>query len=217
MKYLMSAFLFSFLFATCLNTTKEDSNGLTAPPTQLPGSEGITSTVTVVDTLTGRPMLAEKPVNALSSAIGESPKRIIDQLMPKMTPPNPQTEQEKRVIRVLTQDLWAVWSLIRINDKPATRANQGTWFNFHEDGTYEYGFWDEPISGGTWHFDGKKAFLNLDSKLKGDDRQWKVQMGNGEQVMVWTGTERYTTTDISLKLEKFVNVPKTRAELGVRE
>ncbi len=217
MKYLISAFLFSFLFATCLKPSKDDPNNLTAPPTQTPGSEGITQTVTVVDTLTGRPMLAEKPINALSAAIGESPKKIIDQIPPKSTPPDPKTPQEERVVRVLTTDLWAVWSLIRINNKPATRANQGTWFKFKMDGTYEYGFWDEPISSGTWYFDGQKGMLNLDSKLKGDDRQWKLQMGNSEEVMVWVGTERFTTTDISLKLERFVNVPKTRAELGVRE
>ena len=42
-------------------------------------------------------------------------------------------------------------------------------------------------------------------------------MGHGEEVMVWVGTEKFTTTDISLKLERFVNVPKTRAELGVPE
>ena len=217
MKYLIFSFVFSFLFSTCMKKPGEDPNAVTAPPQQKPGSDGIMTTTMVLDTLTGKPKVVEKPVNALSSAIGDSPKKVTDPISPVLIPPDPKTDQEERVHRVLTSDYWVVWSLIRIKDVPATRANQGAWFQFNKDGTYQYGFWDKPISTGTWHFDGRKGFLNLDSKLKGDDRQWKVQMGNGEQVMVWVGTEKYHTTDISLKLERFVNIPKTRAELGLPE
>ena len=218
MKFLITACFFSLIFATCQNKPQEDpSNTTTAPPTQLPQTEGITTTTMVVDTMTGRPVMGEKPIQALSSAIGDNPKRIVDEIAPVLIPPNPTTAQEQRVHRVLTTELWAVWSLIRIKKVKETRANQGAWYKFSPDGTYEYGFWDEPISTGTWSFEGDKGLLNLDSKLKGDDRQWKVQMASSEDVMVWVGTERFHTTDISLKLERFANVPKTRAELGVTE
>ena len=217
MKYLLFGCLLSFTFFSCFNNQASDPNAVTAPPPETPGSEGITTTKMVLDSLTGRPTLAEKPINALSTAIGENPKKIADPIKPKLTPPNPRTAQEERVNRVLTTELWAVWSLIRIKRMPETRVNQGAWFKFKKDGTYEYGFWDEPISTGTWHFDGANALLNLDSKLKGDDRQWKLQMASTEDVMVWTGTEKFQTTDITLKLHRFYNVPKTRAELGVSE
>ena len=218
MKFLITACLFSFIFATCQNKPQESTTDTTtAPPTQLPQTEGITTTSMIIDTLTGRPVMVEKPINALSASIGENPKRIVDPIEPVLIPPNPVTAQEQRVHRVLTTELWAVWSLIRIKKAKETRENQGAWFKFDPDGTYEYGFWDEPISTGTWYFDGTKGLLDLDSKMKGDDRQWKVQMASSEDVMVWVGTQKYATTDISMKLERFANVPKTRAELGVRE
>ena len=217
MKYLIAVIFTSLFIGSCIKPNQNDPNATTTPPDQVPSTEGITEIVTVIDTLTGKPILSEKPVNALSSAISPTPKKIVDPVPPVSTPPDPKTDQEKRVVRVLTTDLWAVWSLIRIKRQPETRINQGAWFKFNTDGTYEYGYWEEPISTGTWFFDGPKGLLNLDSKLKGDDRQWKLQMGHGEEVMVWVGTEKFTTTDISLKLERFVNVPKTRAELGVPE
>lgn len=217
MKYLFLAFFsISFLFA-CIKPNQDNPNSGTTPATPTPSNEGISVTTTVIDTMTGRPMLAEKPISALSTAIGDNPVKVVDPKEPVKFTIDPKTPQEERVVRVLTTELWAVWSLIRIKKVPETRMNQGAWFKFNIDGTYEYGYWDEPISTGTWYFDGQAGQINLDSKLKGDDRQWKVQMGSSEEVMVWVGTEKYTTTDISLKLERFHNVPQTRAELGVRE
>ena len=217
MKYLITAIFFITFYSSCIKPTQNDPNAVTAPPTQQPSSEGITVTTTVIDTLTGRPVLAEKPICALSTAISETPKKIIDPVPPILTPPDPKTGQEQRVVKILTTDVWVVWSLIRIKKPEDTRINQGAWYKFNIDGTYEYGYWDKSISTGTWYFDGPKALLNLDSKLKGDDRQWKLQIGNSEEVMVWVGTEHFATNDISLKIERFVNVPKTRTELGVRE
>ena len=217
MKYLFAVIFSSVLIFSCIKPKNENPDSVTPPPPQTISTEGISVTTQVIDTLTGRPKLAEKPISALSTAIGDNPIKIEDPIPPAKTPPNPQTEQEERVVRVLTTELWAVWSLVRIKRQAETRANQGAWYKFNKDGTYEYGFWDEEISSGTWYFDGKAGQLNLDSKLKGDDRQWKLQMGNSEDVMVWVGTQKFTTTDISLKLHRFYNVPKTRAELGVTQ
>ncbi len=217
MRYLLSAFLFVCLISSCVNKAQDDPNETTAPPSQMPAIEGITTTTTVIDELTGQPVLGSKPIKSLSTAIGENPLKIEDPIPPKLVAPNPQTAQEQRVVRVLTTEYWSVWALVRIKDVPANRINQGAWFKFETDGTYKYGFWDETISTGTWTFDGTNALLNLDSKLKGDDREWRIQMGSDEDVMVWIGTEKYNTPDIQLKLMRFFNIPKTRAELGVTE
>lgn len=171
----------------------------------------------VVDKATGQPVLGSKPVNALSTAIGENPFSKKDIMEPRPNTPNPVTAQETRVVRVLTTELWAVWALVRIKDKEANRTNQGAWFKFNPDGSYEYGFWDKKIGKGAWSFDGTTANLLLDSELQGDDREWRIQMGTDEDVMVWVGTERFHTTDTQLKLQRFANVPKTRLELGVAE
>ena len=195
----------------------EDGSNVTAQPQEMPGSDGIMEPTTVLDEATGKAKIAYRPVNPLSTAIGDSPIKKMDAMKPRATPPKAVTAQEQRVVRVLTTELWAVWALVRIKDQPANRQNQGAWFKFNPDGTYEYGFWDEPIGSGAWFFDGSTANLHLDSELQGDDREWRLQMGQDEDVMVWIGTDRFHTTDIQLKLERFANVPKTRAELGVTE
>lgn len=215
-KFLTSALLFITLALGCIKPTHTDPNAVTAPATQPQGTEGITEIVSVIDTM-GQVVLAEKPLDALSTAINPEPKMIVDPVAPVLSPNKPTTAQEERVVRILTTDVWVVWSLIRIKKPEETRINQGTWFRFKRDGTYEYGNWDKAISTGTWYFDPIQGFLNLDSKLKGDDRQWKLQMASSEDVMVWVGTPKFTTTDISLKLERFANVPLTRAELGVTQ
>ncbi len=215
MRLIFSTILFSFLLFSCIKKTQNDPSDLTAPPTQTPEIEGITTTVTVIDEVTGEPVLAEQPIKPLSTAIGENPFKKEDPIPPKLIAPNPQTDQEKRVVEVLTSDYWSVWALVKIKDVPANRENQGAYFKFHLDGTYEYGFWQEPISTGTWTFDGSTAHVHLDSKLKGDDREWRIQMASDGQTMVWIGTEKYHTPNIQLKLVRFVNLPQTRAELGV--
>lgn len=217
MRYLLPVFLFGFFISSCINKSQDDSETPTAPPSQLPVTEGITTTTTVLDQLTGQPVIGVKPIKSLSTAIGENALKIEDPIPPKLVAPNPQTAQEQRVIRILTTEYWSVWALVRIKDVPANRENQGAWFKLETDGTYKYGLWDETISTGTWTFDGPNALLHLDSKLKGDDRDWRIQMGNDEDVMIWIGTEMYNTPDIQLKLMRFFNIPKTRAELGVTE
>ena len=215
MKYLFTICLCSILFFAC-DPPKNDAT-ITTEPVQTPQNEGLTIEKMVVDTLTGKVSKAYKPMYSLSSAIGANPKKIVDPVPPKPSTIIPVTDQEKRVARTLATEIWVVWSLVRIKKQEETRANQGTWFKFNENGTYEYGFWEEPIGTGTWYFDGPNALLNLDANLKSDDRQWKLQMARTEDVMIWTGTEKYHTTDITMKLNRFYNVPKTRAELGVTE
>ncbi|HFA51565.1 MAG TPA: hypothetical protein ENJ95_21325 [Bacteroidetes bacterium] len=214
MKYLILLIAQTLLFSACNFGTK--STPALETETKHLGTltqEGLATTVTITDPKTGNPIQAQRPVKALSAAIGDKPIVIIDPTPPKLSPPNPKTAQEQRVVRVLTTDIWCVWQLIRIKDMPANKRNQGVWFKFNIDGTYKYGIWDKTISEGTWSFDGKTAYLYLDSKLYGDDREWRIQMGSGEEVMIWIGTERFATTGIQLKLERFYTVPKDIKEL----
>lgn len=221
MKYLITFCLLSLFILACdpkpIGETDNETTSTIADPVQEQQGDGLTIEKLAVDSITGEVFKAAKPIGALSSAIGPVPKAVVDPIPPKLTPPNPQTEQEKRVNQTLSTEIWVVWSLVRIKKQSETRANQGTWFKFNPDGTYAYGFWDQPIGNGTWYFDGPNGLLNMDANLKSDDRQWKLQMASTEDVMVWTGTEKFHTTDITLKLHRFYNVPKTRAELGVTE
>lgn len=222
MKYLFSIIAFCLCLVACQDDTSSDnsatSNGdVTAPPSMVPGSEGISEQKVVIDELTGEPTIAEKPVNALSTMIGPQPISKIDPITPVVEMPQATTDQVARVIRVLVKDYWVVQTLVRINDALANNQNQGAWFDFKPDGSYDYGFFQKKIGTGAWRFDGQTANLLLDSPLEGDDREWNIKMGKDEDLMIWVGTERFHTNDIQLRLYNFMFIPKNRSEIGLKE
>jgi hypothetical protein len=197
------------------NTSPDSS--VPTPPADLTtnSNNGITEKTTYVDATTGEMKEVERPIHSLSTAIAENPSSTKDPQVPAPTAPQPKTPQESRVIRVLTNNYWIVNALIRINDKPAYRQNQGAWFKFRPDGTYEYGYFENKIATGAWAFDGTNAILFVDSELLGDDREWSIKIGNDEDVMIWVGTERFHTTGIQARLQNFLFIPKNRQEIGL--
>jgi hypothetical protein len=224
MKYLFLAFAISAALTNCNEEKKSDNPSTTTmsnAPTDvaLPktgGSNGTTETITVVDPATGRRAEAQRPKDALSTAISENPTMVKDPIAPKAVAPQPAGPQESRVVRVLTSNYWVVWALHRIKN-PSNKTNQGTWFKFNPDGSYDYGFFDKPIARGAWKFDPKTANLFLDSELAGDDREWNLKINSEEDIMVWVGTDKFHTTDIQLKLQNFLFIPKHRKEIGLED
>lgn len=219
MRYIFSIFIFSFFFFSCdkkTENTTTSSTEVTPPPTALPGTDGVSKSTVILDE-TGKPIVVEKPKYALSSMIGPAPKSKIDPVPPKVYLPQPKTEQEQKVVRVLTTNNWVVQTLIRVNDKPANVQNQGAWFKFKPDGTYDYGFFTEKIGSGAWSFDGQNALLNIDSELLGDDREWEIKMSKEEDLMIWVGTEKYHTNDTQMRLYNFIQIPRNRTEMGLKE
>lgn len=196
------------------STELDSSQSVLLVPTS---EDGIMETVTVFDSTSQRVIKVQRPVNELSTAIGSKPITKIDPVKPVVKKPAPSTPQESRVVRVLTKNYWVVWGLLRINNKAATRTNQGAWFKFNEDGSYDYGFMEKKIGSGGWSFDGQKARIYLDSELYGDDREWKVLINSEEDQMVWVGTPEMHTTAIQMKLQNFLFIPKNRKEIGLPE
>ncbi len=187
-----------------------------APPADLvPGEDGITTKIQVVDSLTGQVSMATKPVASLSAAIGANPIVKEDPNKPVPVPPTPQTAQQERIVRVLCSNYWIVQGLRRIKDDDAARANPGAWFKFRPDGSYDYGYMQNKIGTGAWSLDGQAGTLHCDAPLVGDDREWKLQIAKSEDVMVWTGTGRYHTSSITAKLINLLFIPKNRKEIGI--
>lgn len=189
--------------------------GTLPEPKANPEEEGVLENVRIVDTLTGNFHWGKKPLAALSSAIGANPVIKIDPKKPVPTPPKPTSPQQERIVRVLLSNYWVVQGLVRIRDKEASRSNPGAWFKFQPDGSYTYGYMQNTIGTGAWSLDGQKGTLHLDAPLIGDDREWTLQIAKSEDVMVWVGTERYTTTGTNLKLLNLLFIPKNRKEIGL--
>ncbi|MEY3051362.1 MAG: hypothetical protein RLY31_1147 [Bacteroidota bacterium] len=191
-----------------LSYTKEDP---------VRSEDGLFETVAVVDTLTGQVTRKQRALQALSSAVGPQGVIRMDPVKPSYNPPAPSSEQQSRVIRVLTDRYWSVWGLVKINDPAANNLNKGVWFQFNPDGSYLYGQFDDSIGKGAWTFDGNQATLLMDSELLGDDREWRIKIGNAEDEMLWIGTTRFANTNVQLKLKKYDAIPQSMEEMGYEE
>lgn len=221
MKHLFLIFFTGLIWFSCADGSKtnqpEDTSAQSdgaVPVDNGESSDGIFETVSIVDTLTGQVYKKQRPINPLSTGIPEQASVKIDPVKPSYNPPQPNTPQESRVVRILTSNYWAVWALVKMGDPAANPQNQGTWFKFKEDGTYDYGHFENKIGSGAWSFDGKNATLLLDSEVLGDDREWSIKIGNDEDVMIWVGTNRFATNNIQAKLQNYLFIPKERSEMG---
>lgn len=210
-------------FAAC--KSEKDANGNApndttnqATPTQ-DALDRIYETKTVLDSITGEAFEVKRPVDPISTAISSNPVSIPDAVKPKPVNPAPVSPQQKRIVRVLTKDYWIVWALHKIGHKGLNHINQGAWFKFNPDGSYQYGQFEKTIGNGawSWRYEGDKAILLLDSDKVGDDREWSFLLGSDEDVMVWVGTDRYHTTDTQCKLQNLIQPPRNRKEMGFEE
>ncbi len=225
MKHLFLLLIATLTWFSCTEEPKNDEAASATEqadgsvPLDKPGesSDGIFESVSVVDSISGQVYKKQKPLNPLSTAISASPITKVDPVKPSFTPPSPQTPQQSRVVRVLTSNYWVVKALVKMSDPAANGQNQGAWFKFKEDGSYDYGYFENKIGSGAWTFDGQKALILLDSELLGDDREWSIKIGNTEDVMVWVGTSRFATTDVQTKLENFLFIPKNKGEMGYEQ
>ncbi len=210
-------------FASCKWDKHSNSNPSENPsPQATPAQDALSriyETKTVVDSITGKAFEVQRPVDPLSTAISKDPVSIPDAVKPKPVPLAPVSPQQQRIVRVLTKDYWIVWALHKIKHKGLNRINQGAWFKFNPDGSYQYGQFDKTIGNGAWSWEyrGDKAILLLDSEMVGDDREWSFLLGSDEDVMVWVGTDRYHTTDTQCKLQNLIQPPRNRQEMGFQE
>lgn len=136
-----------------------------------------------------------------------------------ITPPNPKTPQQTRVIRVLTTNYWIVNMFIQIKHHELNRVNQGRWYKFNKDGTFEVGRFSETISKGGWRFyySGEDALVELDAENPEEDGAWKIKIASDESIMIWVGTEQYGSNSIQQRLENLLFIPKNRKEMGLDE
>ena len=185
--------------------------------TPVRSDDGLFETVAVVDTLTGQVVRKQRALQALSTAVGPDPVIRMDPVKPSYNPPSAASDQQARVIRVLTDRYWSVWALVKINDPAANNLNKGVWFQFKPDGSYLYGQFGKQIGKGAWTFDAGQATLLMDAEHLGDDREWRIKIGNAEDDMLWLGTTRIANTNVQLKLKKYDTIPQSMEEMGYED
>ena len=77
-------------------------------------------------------------------------------------------------------------------------ANEGHWIDFKENGTFDYGVWDQKSYAGTWHYDAATDRLELSPENNAAKRsEWTVK--HQADNLIWIGTAKYGDNAIQMQ------------------
>lgn len=101
----------------------------------------------------------------------------------------------------LTSDLWHYVFALTVTDVPDKNPYEGYWIDFHDDGTYEKGIYDDVTVEGVFTFNNDNKRLRI-YPTKGDDkiREWEIKT-NGD-VIIFVGTNTFGNNSEQIKLER---------------
>jgi len=87
------------------------------------------------------------------------------------------------------------WTMVKVYDgendvteKHNPKSNR--WIKFNRNGSFESGGDPHGYNDGEWELDLEKMVLFLDSKLEGDDSEWKITFEGNQTVWTGIGTPR---------------------------
>lgn len=110
-------------------------------------------------------------------------------------------------VQMLAEKYWVIKGYIQHGDKEAQQKNEGRWYKFNLDGTFDSGRWQEKTANGSWSFDEKTKIIHLDSSLDTEDSEWNTQITVSGNTMVIIGTKKYNQTHIQGKMVKQDSMP----------
>lgn len=132
----------------------------------------------------------------------EIPSKVKDVKIPKPTP---------QKWAMITSDLWHYSFALTVTEVPDHNIYEGYWIDFHDDGTYDKGLYDEKVGEGVFTYNNDKKLITI-YPTKGDDsvKEWEV-MTNGE-VLILVGTNTYGNNSEQIKLERSTTKPMKKVQ-----
>ena len=111
----------------------------------------------------------------------------------------------------LTADLWHYVFALTVTEVPEKNPYEGFWIDFHDDGTYEKGVYDDVTVEGVFTFDNNTKRLRI-YPTKGDDRirEWEI-LTNGD-VIIFVGTNTFGNNSEQIKLERATQRPVKKVQ-----
>jgi hypothetical protein len=204
---------------TKLNTNVMNKDQQAAGDEKIPNAPGERDATGIYEKymamdISNRPIEVFRPANAISTMLAPNPTQQKDPVKPVIQKIVPRSSEEAAVLKTITTNYWVIWGLVRIN-RQENKVNQGAYYKFKEDGTFEFGLFGKKIGNGGWSFNTANNTITIDSELLGDDREWTYDLHSSKESMVWIGTPKYYLTDVQVKLDNYYNIPKTRAEAAL--
>jgi hypothetical protein len=128
----------------------------------------------------------------------------------------PLQQEETPMVTTLTTDYW-VFEFYVVDDKSRRTANKGRWFNFHPDGTYESGIWENETGYGSWRIqqEPEGTMLYLDNINDTQDEKWEIQgVNDAKDTMTWAGISETPNAGVITKAINLLTKP-TKQQFGV--
>lgn len=128
----------------------------------------------------------------------------------------PVAPTESPLVTTLTSDFWVFEFYVIPGDQQGGWANQGRWYAFKADGTFESGQWEELTGNGSWRLEKRegKQYIVIDSTVDAEDAEWEIKVGGDGDAMSWVGTENFDRSSHMLKAISLLTRP-TKKQFGV--
>ena len=93
------------------------------------------------------------------------------------------------------QQLIGKWVMVKVYDgendvTSKHNPENDRWIKFNRNGSFESGGSPHGYNDGNWEFDTEKLVLFLDSKVEGDDSEWKISFEDNKTIWRGIGTPR---------------------------
>jgi hypothetical protein len=88
------------------------------------------------------------------------------------------------------------------------KAQRGKWFKLKQDGTFDYGKFQEIIGTGTWRFDDRTKTIYIQTEDGKETRQWETVMNNTSDIMIWKGPVTGPNAGDQAKLVRYLQMPR---------
>lgn len=146
-----------------------------------------------------------EPTNQITEA-GETPT-LSTEFKPKNAPGRTDPKS------VIVNGVWVIEGYVAIGEENAQKDNQGRWFNFTSEGSYERGRFGNKNGSGKWNYDEKTNLLTLEDSDDSQNMQFKTSITPSGETMIIIGTNRYNQTHIQGKMIVQENYP-TKAQFN---
>ena len=88
----------------------------------------------------------------------------------------------------LTSGVFHNNATITIGEQPSSNPNKGHWIDFKDNGTYEYGIYNEKQYDGSYYYDNEARLLQLHPRSDIKKSEWQVMHKDDNLILVGTST-----------------------------
>ncbi len=123
--------------------------------------------------------------------------------------PEPTVKLEGHVIPLVAHNSPYWWVDGYVSSREDSRdRNRGKWYRFYNNGTFQYGMFQEEDGIGTWNYDLINETIFMKSKDGSETMQWKTMMAKTNEKTVFIGPEVGPNKGDQAMLQPYLQKPQ---------